>query len=120
MLMHRNLERQLATAQQITHIGSWEWNVRTNAVAWSDELYRIYGLEPQSCAITLESFLARVHPDDRPRTEREVRAALERGRDSREATVPRSDDPRSSRRRTRSMRGRAGATPRSRDQFEVR
>ena len=46
------IERQLAVAQQITHIGSWEWDVRTNVVSWSDELYRIYGLEPQSCEIT--------------------------------------------------------------------
>ena len=48
----RHVERQLAVVQQLTHIGSWEWDMRTNAVAWSDELYRIYGLEPQSCEIT--------------------------------------------------------------------
>jgi len=79
MITHDTLERQLATAQQITHIGSWEWDMRTNAVVWSDELYRIYGLEPQSCTITFESFLARVHPEDRDTTVREVRAALDRG-----------------------------------------
>jgi PAS domain S-box-containing protein len=73
------LERQLATTQQITHIGSWEWDVATNAVTWSDELYRIYGLGPGSIAITFETFLARVHPEDRGRTAREVRAALESG-----------------------------------------
>jgi PAS domain S-box-containing protein len=73
------VERQLAMAQQITHIGSWGWNVRTNAVEWSDELYRIYGLEPQSIDITFESFLARVHPADRQRIIREVTAALEKG-----------------------------------------
>jgi PAS domain S-box-containing protein len=58
-------ERLLATAQQITHIGSWEWTLSSNSVVWSDELYRIYGLGPQSCPITFETFLARVHPDDR-------------------------------------------------------
>jgi PAS domain S-box-containing protein len=72
------VERQLAIAQQITHIGSWEWDARTNAVAWSDELYRIYGLEPQSCEITFESFLGRLHPDDRERVRGEVLGALER------------------------------------------
>jgi PAS domain S-box-containing protein len=75
----RRIERQLAAAQQIAHIGSWEWDLATSSVAWSDELYRIYGLEPQSCEITFESFLARVHPDDRARVQREVKAALERG-----------------------------------------
>ena len=52
------VERQLAIAQEITHIGSWEWDARTNAVRWSDELYRIYGLEPQSMEITFDTFLA--------------------------------------------------------------
>jgi PAS domain S-box-containing protein len=73
------VERQLAVAQQITHIGSWEWDVRTNAVTWSDELYRIYGLSPQSREITLEFFLSRLHPEDRSRIQAEVGKALERG-----------------------------------------
>jgi PAS domain S-box-containing protein len=73
------VERQLAAAQQIAHIGSWEWDLSTNAVSWSDELYRIYGLEPQSCEVTLESFLGRVHPDDRARVQGEVEAALRAG-----------------------------------------
>ena len=73
------IERQLAVTQQITHIGSWEWNLATNAVSWSDELYRIYGLAPRSIEVTFDTFLARVHPDDRERTTREVRAALASG-----------------------------------------
>jgi PAS domain S-box-containing protein len=75
----RRLERQLDAAQQITHIGSWEWDLATGVVTWSNELYRIYGLAPQSCEITLEGFLARVHPDDRERVQRLVAAAVERG-----------------------------------------
>ena len=58
-------QKQLELAQQITHIGSWQWDIATNRVMWSDELYRIYGLEPQSVELTFESFLARVHPEDR-------------------------------------------------------
>jgi len=73
------LQRQLDVAQQITHTGSWEWDVATGVVTWSDELYRIYGLAPRSCEITLEGFLARVHPDDRERVQRLVVAAMERG-----------------------------------------
>lgn len=75
----RRVERQLATAQQITHLGSWEWDARTNVVSWSDELYRIYGFEPQSRSISLEFFLSCLHPTDRERVQREVGAALERG-----------------------------------------
>jgi PAS domain S-box-containing protein len=73
------LERQLAAAQQITHIGSFEWDLATNTVTWSDELYRIYGLEPQSCEITLDVFLSKLHPDDRARVRSEIGLALERG-----------------------------------------
>jgi len=73
------VERQLAMAQQITHVGSWEWDASTNSVFWSDELYRIYGLEPRSCEITFESFLARVHPEDREDVRRRVSEALQQG-----------------------------------------
>jgi PAS domain S-box-containing protein len=75
----RRIERQLEVAQQITHIGSWEWDARTNAVTWSDELYRIYGLEPRSCVITLEFFLARLHEDDRARVQGLIGEAIQRG-----------------------------------------
>lgn len=73
------LQNQLELAQQITHIGSWQWDVASNRVTWSDELYRIYGLEPRSEEITFESFIARVHSDDRERTTNAVKAALARG-----------------------------------------
>ncbi|MBB6628426.1 response regulator [Nocardioides sp. KIGAM211] len=66
-------EHQLATAQRIAQIGSWEWDVPTDTVTWSDQLYRIYNLRPQEFAATYEGFLAFVHPDDRPR----VRAHVE-------------------------------------------
>jgi two-component system cell cycle sensor histidine kinase/response regulator CckA len=42
----RRSEERLARAQQIAHVGDWEWDLATNAVHWSDELYRIYGYEP--------------------------------------------------------------------------
>jgi PAS domain S-box-containing protein len=73
------IERQLATAQQITHIGSWEWDLTTGAVAWSDELYRIYGYAPGEQEITLDFFVSRLHPDDRHAVECAIAAAVERG-----------------------------------------
>lgn len=72
-------ERQLAAAQSITHVGSWEWDLRSNSIRWSDELYRIYGLAPRSVAITFDGFLSRLHPDDRDRVRERVGRALERG-----------------------------------------
>jgi PAS domain S-box-containing protein len=73
------IERQLAVAQRITKIGSWEWDVVTGLVAWSDELYRIYGFEPRSRSITLDFFLSRLHPEDVATVRRRVGDAIERG-----------------------------------------
>jgi len=58
-------ELLLAEAQQIAHIGSWNWNLDSNAIEWSDEHYRIFGFEPQDRPITLDLGLSHVHPEDR-------------------------------------------------------
>lgn len=58
-------ERQLAEAQHLAHIGSWEWDITMNTVTWSDELYRIFGLEPQELVMSYETYMERLHPDDR-------------------------------------------------------
>lgn len=55
-------------------MGSWVWDVVTDDVRWSDELYRIMGRDPATFIATKESFFASVHPDDHDR----VRAASER------------------------------------------
>lgn len=75
----RRREAQLAEAQHIAHIGSWEWDVRENVVTWSDELYRIFGLDPQEFSATYEAFLERIHPEDRDRVHRIVMAAYSEG-----------------------------------------
>jgi PAS domain-containing protein len=58
-------EHQLSEAQQIAHIGSWDVDSRTQIPTWSDESYRIYGLEPQSVELTVEKVFELIHPDDR-------------------------------------------------------
>jgi PAS domain S-box-containing protein len=72
-------EERLAEAQRLAHVGSWEWEVGADVVHWTDEMYRIYGLEPGAVAITYQSFLERVLPEDRAHTEAVVRAALQQG-----------------------------------------
>jgi PAS domain S-box-containing protein len=67
---------RLAEAQDVAHIGSWEWSIADNRVIWSEELYRLFGLEPGSVAMTYERFLERVHPDDRELAGRIVEDAL--------------------------------------------
>ena len=65
----------LAEAQEIARMGSWDWNIPADEITWSDELYRLFGLAPQSVAITFASFLERVHADDREETRSTVEAA---------------------------------------------
>lgn len=57
-------ERHLAAAQRLARLGSWEWDVAADRMSWSDEMYRILGLEPQELEASLAGMLARVHPDD--------------------------------------------------------
>jgi PAS domain S-box-containing protein len=58
---------QLAQAQAIAHIGSWEWNLDSNSVMWTDELYRIFGLDRASFQTTTDAVFARIHPEDAQR-----------------------------------------------------
>jgi PAS domain S-box-containing protein len=68
--------RQLSEAQQLSRIGSWEWDIAADTVWWSDELFRIYGLEPGEVIPTYDRFLERVHPDDRPSVDARNRRAF--------------------------------------------
>jgi PAS domain S-box-containing protein len=60
--------RQLMQAQQIARLGSWEWDLVTDRLTWSDELYRLFGEDPHTFTPTLEALLERLHPADRPDT----------------------------------------------------
>jgi PAS domain S-box-containing protein len=72
-ITERKLQQaSLAEAQEIAHIGSWEWDIVADRVTWSDELYRLWGREPGSEDLSYESYLASVHPDDRALAARTV------------------------------------------------
>lgn len=68
-------EARLAQAQAQAHLGSCSLNLSNNEVLWSDELYRIFGLELHS-PLNRDNFLACVHPDDRGRVKETVDAAM--------------------------------------------
>jgi len=55
----------LAKAQRIAHLGSWDWDIQGGGLSWSNEIYRIFGLNPQAFGATYEAFLNAVYPDDR-------------------------------------------------------
>ena len=55
---------KLEEAQRISHVGYWEWDLVTGRVNWSDETYRIYGLQPQERPIDIAACQERIHPED--------------------------------------------------------
>ncbi|MGH2921474.1 MAG: MASE1 domain-containing protein, partial [Gaiellaceae bacterium] len=69
----------LSEAQELAHIGSWEWDVRADKVTWSRELYRLWGHMPGEQAMTYEWYLESVHPDDRNLVRAMVERALQEG-----------------------------------------
>ncbi len=70
-------EQRLKEAQAIAHIGYWDLDIENNRLIWSDEVYRIFDLEPQAFAATYEAFIERIHPDDREAVDRAYRNSLE-------------------------------------------
>ncbi len=69
-------EKQLAAAQQIVHLGSWEWNISSDRVIWSAELSRIFGMETGVNYATYERFLEFMHPEDRSNVHANILAAV--------------------------------------------
>ncbi len=72
----KDSEKGLAEAQKMAHIGNWDWDLVTGEVYWSDELYRIFGRNPQESGSTFDELLNYVHPDDRDYVENAINKRL--------------------------------------------
>jgi diguanylate cyclase (GGDEF)-like protein/PAS domain S-box-containing protein len=72
--LERN-ERNLKRAQQVSKVGSWELDIASNKLEWSEETYRIFGV-PQGTPLTLDSFMSFIHPDDVEKVQAAWQAAL--------------------------------------------
>ncbi len=75
-------EKRLSRSQEIAHLGSWELDLTSNQLTWSDEVYRIFGLKPQEFGATYEAFLNAVHPEDRKAVDEAYSGSLREGRDT--------------------------------------
>lgn len=75
-------ETMLANSQAIGHVGSWNLDVTTNRLAWSDEVYRIFGLSPQEFEGTYEAFLDIIHPDDHTKVDAAYTDSIRDGLDT--------------------------------------
>ncbi len=72
----RRKEMQLKDSQRVARIGSWEWDVDENKVTWSDELYCLFGMNPNELEASYEAFLQMVHPDDIGKLDGAIRASI--------------------------------------------
>lgn len=69
-------EARLEEAQRISQMGNWEWIIATGELYWSDQIFRIYGEQPNSFKPTYEELVARTHQEDRVLIEKAVEASL--------------------------------------------
>jgi PAS domain S-box-containing protein len=72
----RESEAALVEAQRIANVGSWEWDMSSDNLTWSDQLYRMFGQDRESFFPTHEWFLNHLAPEDRHRAENAVRDAV--------------------------------------------
>lgn len=78
----RESEHLLSKAQKIARLGSWSLDLAANRLTWSDENYRVFGLQPQEFGASYEAFLDIVHPEDRNAVNAAYSGSIQEGRDS--------------------------------------
>lgn len=71
--------RMLNETQALAHLGSWTWDIDTGVVEWSDEQFRLFGVEPGAIQPSFEFFEACLHPDDRPQVLQTIEATFQQG-----------------------------------------
>jgi signal transduction histidine kinase len=71
-------ERHFRESQQIAHVGSWEWDLETDRVDWSEEMFRLWHVDP-SAPFSYSDYLGRLHPEDRDRMQEVIAHALQTG-----------------------------------------
>jgi PAS domain S-box-containing protein len=72
----RSSQALLAQAEQLANMGSWEWNLETSRVTWSEHRYRLLGLDPRTYSPTIDAFWNLLHPEDRQRVQNEFHNAI--------------------------------------------
>lgn len=69
-------EKQLRLALEASSTGTWDWNIATGKMFWDEYNQRLFSLRPGEFGETLDSFLALVHPDNRPEVQQKLSEAL--------------------------------------------
>jgi PAS domain S-box-containing protein len=71
-------EETFKSAESVANVGTWEWNIKTNELYWSDNVYRLFGWKPKEVFIDYETCRAKIHPDDVEMMEEKVQKAIEK------------------------------------------
>jgi two-component system sensor histidine kinase UhpB len=88
----RRSQEQLAEAQSLAHIGSFDWDLLTDEVVWSAEQYRVFGVAPADASLHSDFVLDRVHPEDRPELDAVIAGMMISGKPAeREVRIIRPD-----------------------------
>ncbi len=69
-------EELLKQTQEISHVGSWSLDIKNNKLTWSDEVYKIFGINPQEFKASYEAFLESIHPDDKATVDQAYKTAI--------------------------------------------
>jgi diguanylate cyclase (GGDEF)-like protein/PAS domain S-box-containing protein len=72
----QELQERLSLAQRASGSGIWDWNIESGRIDWSDELFRLFGLDPATSDAGLDSWGLLIHPDDRPGAETRLSDAI--------------------------------------------
>ncbi len=76
----KRIEQELAEAQHLAQLGSWNWNVNTGKITWSDELYRIYGVSKETFEVTSENCCRLIYAEDLDHLNTVVRDCVDNGK----------------------------------------
>ena len=75
----RRIQQNLDETQRLSLLGSWEWDIASGTLSWTDQTFRNFGMEPRAIAPTFEEYVDRLHPDDRELVTSTVQTAVVSG-----------------------------------------
>lgn len=73
------IKEQLVEAQEVARVGSWEWDMETDEVVWSEQMFHLIGADPRTTRATTDLYQSRMHPDDRARQDETLGQAFAGG-----------------------------------------
>ena len=75
----RQSERRLYVSQEFANIGTWDWNILTGKLFWSDRIWPLFGYDKKDTDTTYDNFIAAIHPDDQKRVSDAINTCVEKG-----------------------------------------